>query len=86
MKLNIHRKPSTNNIYEYRYIVAGAYSDIKYFSEIYDNYLEINDFEDFAYWFEQQIYYITPEQFKKIDGIWLRMMVECYKTREELPF
>jgi hypothetical protein len=86
MKLNIHRKPSTNNIYEYRYIVAGAYSDIKYFSEIYDNYLEINDFEDFAYWFEQQIYYIAPEQFKKIDGIWLRMMVECYKTREELPF
>ena len=52
----------------------------------FDNFIQIDDFEEFSYWFEQQIYYLTDEQFEKINGIWLRMMVKHYYRRDELAF
>ncbi|WP_247933833.1 hypothetical protein [Streptococcus gordonii] len=86
MKLKIHRKESQYRDYYYVYLISGNFYGSNYCSEIYDNFVVIDNFEDFAYWFEQQIYYLTLDQFEKIDGMWLRMMYQNYKERDQLPF
>ncbi len=85
MRLKILRRNSPIRNYEYCYIIFSP-SDNMDAAEIYDNYIQIDNFEDFSYWFEQQIYYLTRDQFRKIDGVWLRMMIDCYKKRDELLF
>lgn len=86
MKLKIYRKESQHRDYYYVYSISGNFYGDNYYAEIYDNFVVIDNFEDFAYWFEQQIYYLTLDQFEKIDGMWLRMMYQNYKERDELAF
>ncbi len=85
MRLKILRRNSPIINYEYCYIIFNP-SDNMDVAEIYDNSIQIDNFEDFSYWLEQQIYYLTRDQFRKIDGVWLRMMIDCYKKRDELLF
>lgn len=86
MKLKIYKRESQHREYEYFYSICGNFYGDNYYAEIYDNSVAIENFEDFTYWFEQQIYYLTLEQFKKIDSIWLRMMYRNYTERDELSF
>ena len=85
MRLKILRRNSPIINYEYCYIIFNP-NDNMDVAEIYDNSIQIDNFEDFSYWLEQQIYYLTRDQFRKIDGVWLRMMIDCYKKRDELLF
>lgn len=85
MRLKILRRNSPIRIYEYCYIVFSPSNKIDV-AEIYDNSIQIDNFEDFSYWFEQQIYYLTRDQFRNIDDVWLKMMIDCYKKRDELLF
>lgn len=85
MRLKILRRNSPIRIYEYCYIVFSTSNKIDA-AEIYDNSIQIDNFEDFSYWFEQQIYYLTRDQFRNIDDVWLKMMIDCYKKRDELLF
>ena len=80
MRLKIYKRESQHRDYHYVYLISGNFYGNDYCAEIYDN------FEDFAYWFEQQIYYLTLDQFEKIDGMWIRMMYQNYKERDELEF
>lgn len=86
MKLKIYRNESPDTAFDYCYIIIGSFYNKQHSVEIHDNSIVIKDFENFVYWFEQQIYYLTYEQFKKIDGIWLRMMVKHFEKRDELAF
>lgn len=86
MKLKIYKRESQHRDYYYVYLISGNFYGNNYYAEIYDNSVIIDNFEDFAYWFEQQIYYLTLEQFEKIDSIWLRMMYRNYTERDELLF
>jgi hypothetical protein len=86
MKLKIYRKESQHRDYFYVYSICGNFYGDNYYANIYDNSVVIDNFEDFAYWFEQQIYYLTLDQFEKIDGTWLCMMIRNYEERDQLPF
>lgn len=86
MRLKIYKRESQHRDYHYVYSISGNFYGNDYYAEIYDNSVVIDNFEDFAYWFEQQIYYLTLEQFEKIDSIWLRMMYRNYTERDELEF
>lgn len=86
MKLKIYRKESQHRDYKYFYLICGNFYGNSYCVEIYDNSVTIENFEDFTYWFEQQIYYLILNQFEKIDGEWLRMMYKNYTERDQLPF
>ncbi|QBX16899.1 hypothetical protein Javan291_0023 [Streptococcus phage Javan291] len=39
----------------------------------------------FKYWFEQQRYYLTSNQFLILDDEWLEMVLAFYQQRDELP-
>lgn len=78
MKLKIYRQESQHRDYFYVYSISGNFYGDNYYANIYDNSVVIDNFEDFAYWFEQQIYYLTLDQFEKIDGMWIRMMYQIY--------
>lgn len=67
MKLKIYRNESPDTAFDYCYIIIGSFYDKQHSVEIHDNSIVIKDFENFVYWFEQQIYYLTYEQFKKIE-------------------
>lgn len=86
MKLKIYKKESQHRDYFYVYSICGNFYRDNYYTNIRDNSVVIDDFEDFAYWFEQQIYYLTLDQFEKINGTWLQMMYQNYKERDELAF
>lgn len=86
MKLKINRRDSFQKDYEYCYIISCTCDGPDCLIQIFDNFIQIDDFEEFSYWFEQQIYYLTDEQFKKIDGVWLRMLVKHFAKRNELLF
>ena len=86
MRLKIYKRESQHRDYHYVYLISGNFYGNDYCAEIYDNFVGIDNFEDFAYWFEQQIYYLTLDQFEKIDGMWIRMMYQNYKERDELEF
>lgn len=86
MRLKIYRKESQHRDYFYVYSISGNFYGDNYYANIHDNSVVIDNFEDFAYWFEQQIYYLTLDQFEKIDGIWIQMMYQNYKERDELAF
>ncbi|MGT2800686.1 hypothetical protein [Streptococcus marmotae] len=45
----------------------------------------VEDFEMFKYWFEQQRYYLTSNQFLILDDEWLEMVLAFYQQRDELP-
>lgn len=83
MKLKIYRKESQHRDYFYVYSICGNFYGDNYYANIYDNSVVIDNFEDFAYWFEQQIYYLTLDQFEKIDGTWLQMMYQIYLKRKD---
>ena len=86
MQLKIYRKEGQHRDYFYVYSISGNFYGSNYYADIYDNFVVIENFEDFAYWFEQQIYYLTLDQFEKIDGEWIRMMYKNYTERDQLPF
>jgi len=82
MRLKIYRKESQHRDYFYVYSICGNFYGDNYYANIYDNFVVIDNFEDFAYWFKQQIYYLTLDQFEKIDGTWLQMMCQIYLKRK----
>jgi hypothetical protein len=83
MKLKIYKRESYRRDYFYVYSISGNFYGDNYYANIYDNSVVIDNFEDFACWFEQQIYYLTLDQFEKIDGMWIRMMYQNYIERKE---
>nr|DAW51457.1 MAG TPA: hypothetical protein [Caudoviricetes sp.] len=83
MKLKIYKRESHRRDYFYVYSISGNFYGDNYYANIYDNSVVIDDFEDFACWFEQQIYYLTLDQFEKTDGIWIQMMYQIYVERKE---
>ena len=82
MRLKIYRKESQHRDYFYVYSICGNFYGDNYYANIYDNFVVIDNFEDFAYWFKQQIYYLTLDQFEKIDGTWLQTMCQIYLKRK----
>ena len=83
MKLKIYRRESQHRDYFYVYLIIGNFYGSDYCTNIHDNFVVIDNFEDFAYWFEQQTYYLTLDQFEKIDGMWIRMMYQNFIERKE---
>lgn len=47
---------------------------------------ELNEFTAFAYWFEQQRFYLIDTQFMICDSRWLQMVIDEFEKKDELVF